>query len=97
MSHHIIRTILVHPSYTDMIKPILNDYVNASAAESDCVSLNVYNHQLDSRMYILEGVWANEISYLYHIDQLHYKQFNYVTSALLISPADCPHLVPATL
>lgn len=92
MSYQITRALLVHPSFTGMITPFLTEYVHQTVKEESCLSLNIYRHQSDPSLYVLHGTWTNEIAYLYHIDQQHYKHFLYMTSAMLMPPSAYPLL-----
>lgn len=75
MSFQLTRTLLVHGSFVAMIQPLLRDYVEATRQEKDCVSLQLYQHQADAHLRLLAGEWRNEISYLSHLDQAHYRHF----------------------
>lgn len=92
MSYQITRTLIVHPSFTEMIMPLLTEYARGTLKEESCLGLTIYKHKTDTGLYILHGNWTNEIAYLYHIDQPHYKSFLHMTAAMLMSPSEYPQL-----
>lgn len=92
MGYQITRTLIAHPSFTDMVLPLLTDYVRETLNEESCLGMTIYKHKMAINLYILHGEWTTEIAYLYHIDQRRYKSFLHVTSAMLMQPSDYQQL-----
>jgi quinol monooxygenase YgiN len=88
MGFYINRLLIVRPSFIGLAMPMIQNYIEATITEVDCEGLKLFVSNKDNHVYALEGKWKNEIAYLYHIDQAHYRRFLHNCSAMLIPLTD---------
>lgn len=96
MSFHLTRTLLLHRSFGTMVQPLLQEYIQATQQEPACLSLRLYQHRTDAHLCLLSGQWRNEIAYLWHLDQPHYRHFFHLAASMLVEPSGYYAFLPIT-